>query len=245
MDPEAMKPYGLALLDFHSGDLEASFIICRDDGYMDSFPVSTSFRASTDINIEQIALDNCRGRVLDVGAGTGLHSLYLQNQGLSVCAIDISPEACEIMRRLGLNEVYCLDISDFKSEPFDTLLMLGRSIGMVEAIAGLDYFLADIHRLVKPDGQVLLNSLDVRCTDNPVHLIYHESNRRTGRYIGEIRMHFEYKGLKGSVHGWLHVDSGTLTDHSSEAGWSCEILVQEADGNYLAKLTKELSGWVL
>ena len=240
MEPKAMKPYGLALLDYYNGDSEASFIICRDDGYMDSFPVSTFFRPPTDINIEQIALDNCRGRVLDVGAGTGLHSLYLHNIGLSVCAIDILPEACEIMRKRGLNEVYCLDISEFKSEPFDTLLILGRSIGMVEDIAGLDYFLEDIHRLVKPDGQVLLNSLDVRCTDNPVHLAYHESNRQMGRYIGEIRIHFEYQGLKGPVHGWLQVDAGTLNDHSSKTGWSCEILVQEADGNYLAKLTKAL-----
>jgi len=94
MNPEAMKPYGLALLDFYNGDTEATFIICRDDGCIDHFPVSTSFRASTDINIEQVALNNCHGRVLDVGAGTGLHSLHLQNQGLSVCAIDISPEAC-------------------------------------------------------------------------------------------------------------------------------------------------------
>lgn len=237
MNPEAMKPYGLALLDFYNGDAEATFIIYRDDGYTDPFPVNTSFRVSTDINIDKIALNNCRGRVLDVGAGTGLHSLHLQNQGLPVCAIDISPEACEIMRNRGLNEVYCVDISDLRADPFDTLLILGRSIGMVENLAGLDYFLKDIHRLAKPDGQIILNSVDVSCTNNPLHLAYHETNRRAGRYIGEIRMHFEYKELEGPIHGWLHVDSETLADHSSKAGWLCETLLQE-DGNYLAKLTK-------
>jgi len=144
------------------------------------------------------------------------------------------------MRKRGLNDVYCVDISDFKAEPFDILLILGRSIGMVEGLASLDRFLTDVHRLVKPDGQILLNSLDVRCTTNPVHLAYHESNRRASRYIGEIRMHFKYKGLKGPIHGWLHVDSETLADHSSKAGWFCEILLQEEDGNYLAKLTKTI-----
>ena len=238
MNPEAMKPYGLALLDFYNGDTEATILIFRDDGWTDEIPISVFYRESTDMSIDRFALNNCHGRVLDVGAGTGLHSLHLQNQGLSVCAIDISPEACQIMRKRGLNDVYCVDISDFKADPFDTLLILGRSIGMVEDITGLDYFLKDIHRLVKSDGQILLNSLDVTCTTNPVHLAYHESNRRASRYIGEIRMHFEYKGLKGSIHGWLHVDSETLADHSSKAGWLCEILSHEEDGNYLAKLTK-------
>jgi len=238
MNPEAMKPFGIALLDFYNGDTEANLIVCRDDGVIEHLPISTFFRDSTDINIDKMALNNCRGRVLDVGAGTGLHSLHLQNQGLSVCAMDISPEACEIMRNRGLNELYCVDISDFSAEPFDTLLILGRSIGMVEDIAGLDYFLTDTHRLVKSDGQILLNSLDVRCTTNPVHLAYHESNRQASRYIGEIRMHFEYKGLKGPIHSWLHVDSETLAHHSSKAGWLCEILSPEEHGNYLARLTK-------
>lgn len=242
MNPEAMKPFGLALLDFYNGDAEATVITCRSDGSVNEIPISVFYRESTDMDIDRMALNNCHGRVLDIGAGTGLHSLYMRNQGLSVCAIDISPEACEIMINRGLNEVYCVDISDFNAEAFDTLLMLGRSIGMVEDIAGLDYFLKDIHRLVKPDGQILLNSLDVRCTTNPLHLAYHEANRRTGRYVGEIRMHFEYKGLKGPIHGWLYVDSETLANHSSKAGWFCEIILQEEDGNYLAKLTKTSSG---
>ena len=240
MNPEAMKPFSLALLDFYNGDAEATVITCRSDGSLNEIPISVFYRESTDMDVDRMALNNCCGRVLDVGAGTGLHSLYLQNHSLSVCAIDVSPEACEIMRKQGLKEIYCVDISDFKAEPFDTLLMLGRSIGMVEDIAGLDYFLTDTHRLVKPDGQILLNSLDVTQTNNLTHLAYHEANRRAGRYIGEIRMHFEYKGLKGPIHGWLHVDSETLAEHAAKAGWLCEILLWEEDGNYLAKLTKAI-----
>jgi ubiquinone/menaquinone biosynthesis C-methylase UbiE len=233
-----MKPFGLALVDYYRGDSTATLIVYRDDGYRSGHPIGAFYRESTDMNIDRVALDNCRGRVLDVGAGTGLHSLHLQNQGLPICAIDISPEACEIMRKRGVNEVGCSDISDFQDEPFDTILILGRSIGMVENIAGLDHFLTDIHRLVKPNGQILLNSLNVTCTSNPVHLAYHEANRRAGRYVGEIRLQFEYKGIKGPIHGWLQADSETLSTHASKAGWSCEILLREDDGNYLARLTK-------
>jgi SAM-dependent methyltransferase len=238
MNPEAMKPFGQALVDYYQGDSSATLIVYRDDGYRSEHPINVFYRESTDMNVDRVALYNCRGSVLDVGAGTGLHSLYLQNQGLPVCAIDISPEACEIMHERGVNEVFCTDVSDFRAEPFDTILILGRSIGMVENIAGLDYFLKDIHRLVNPDGQILLDSLNVTCTSNPLHLAYHEANRRAGHYVGEIRFHFEYKGLKGPVCGWLQVDPEILTNHASKAGWSCEILLQEEDGNYLAKLTK-------
>jgi hypothetical protein len=131
-----------------------------------------------------------------------------------------------------------VDIADFRAEPFDTVLMLGHGIGMVEDIAGLDSFLLDVHRLVKNDGQILLSSLDVRRTTELRDLAYHEANRQASRYIGEIRMQFEYKGLKGPLHGWLHVDSEMLADSSLRAGWLCEILLNEDDGNYLAKLSK-------
>ena len=238
MNPEAMKPFGLALTDYFNGDKEAAFNICCDDGVTSTLPAVVFFRQSTDYDIDRIALDHCRGRVLDIGAGTGLHSLQLQSRGFSVTAIDISPEACNIMRKRGLSEVHCVDICDFKAEPFDTLLILGRGIGMVENIAGLEYFWADMHRLVTPEGQIVLNSADVECTGNPEDLAYQEVNRRTGRYIGEVRMYFEYKGLKGPMCGWLHVAPKTLAEHAVKACWTCEVIVREEDSNYLAKLTK-------
>ena len=233
-----MKPFGLALADYFNGNKETSFSICRDDGALSALPAGVFFRQSTDFDIDRIALEHCRGRVLDIGAGTGLHSLHLQSRGFSVTAIDVSPEACDIMRKRGLSEVNCIDIFDFNAEPFDTLLILGRGIGMVEDIAGLERFLTDVHRLVMPNGQVLLNSADVECTDNPEDLAYHEINRRAGRYTGEVRMYFEYRGLKGPMCGWLHVDPKTLAEHAAKAGWACEVIFREEDGNYLAKLTK-------
>jgi hypothetical protein len=70
-------------------------------------------------------------------------------------------------------------------------------------------------------------------------LAYQQAIRQTGRYIGEIKMHLEYKRVKGPVTGFLHVDAATLGGHATKAGWLCEILVQEKDGNYLAHLTKK------
>lgn len=237
MNSESMKPYGLALLDFFNGDESAKIVIYRDDGEQEELPINFFFRESSNFSpIEQTALNLCRGSILDIGAGAGPHSLELQNKGLSVCTIDISSEACEILKSRGINEVYCIDILDFKASPFDTLLILGRGIGMVGNLAGLDHFLENIHKLTKPNGQILLDSLDVSCTNNPKHLKYHELNRKKGLYLGEVRMRFEYKKRKGSFFNWLHVDPETLINHALKADWSCNIIVQEEDGTYLASL---------
>jgi ubiquinone/menaquinone biosynthesis C-methylase UbiE len=238
MNPESMKPHGRALLDYFNGDYSARIAIHRDDGYTDYVAVSTFFREPSDFSqIEQTALDLCRGYVLDVGAGAGPDSLALQERGLSVCAIDISPEACEIMRIRGIREVYCTDMYDFSGGPFDTMLMLCHGLGLLGDISGLDRFLEYAHRLAKSDGQIICDSLDVRYTGNPLHLAYQQANRDAGRYFGEMRSHMEYKGKKWPLWKWLHVDPEMLTSKARKAGWSCEIVLQEDGGDYLARLT--------
>ncbi len=233
-----MKPHGLALLDYFNGDHSARIAIHRDDGHTDYMAIRTFFREPSDFShLEHTALDLCRGYVLDVGAGAGPDSLALQERRLSVCAIDISPEACEIMRIRGVKEVYCTDLYELNGGSFDTILMLCHGLGLLEDLSGLDRFLEYAHRLAKSDGQIICDSLDVRYTSNPLHLAYHQANRDAGRYFGEFRMQIEYKGRKWPLWKWLHVDPETLTTTARKAGWSCEILLQEESGDYLGRLT--------
>lgn len=200
-------------------------------------PASTFFRQAEDFPLDRTALGLCHGYVLDAGAGTGCHSLFLQQRGLRTCAIDVLPEAVRIMRQRGVADAHVADIMDFTGGWFDTILMLGHGIGMVEDIAGLSRFLNHAHGLLKPAGQVLLDSLDVRVTDSPVHLAYHKSNLEAGRYFGEIRMKFSYKEDYGPLFGWLHIDSESLRTHALAAGWACHVVARQEDGNYLAQLT--------
>ena len=242
MDPQAMHLFGRALRAYFEGDARAELTIRREDGQENALPVSFFFRGRCEFTpLENAAIDSCRGRVLDVGAGTGLHSLVLQQRGLPVTAIDISPHAVEVMRERGVREVHCADIFEFQGGEFDTLLMLGHGVGMVETIAGLDRFLAHARRLRSEEGQLLLDSLDVRATEDPANLAYHEANRQAGRYIGEIRMQLEFRGEKGLHHGWLQVDPETLQERAELAGWKREIVHQDEGGNYLARLTRPLS----
>jgi SAM-dependent methyltransferase len=238
MTNESMKPYGLALLDYFNGNTDAVLLYERDDGFVEHGPVSVFFRKPSEFfKHEHKALDLCYGLVLDIGAGAGIHSLSLQDKGLTVTAIDISPEVVSIMARSGVKEVHCSDIHDFNGKTFDTLLLLGRGIGMVGNLKGLNSFLIEIKALLKKGGQLLLNSCDVSETSSPEHLSYHKLNIKDGRYIGEIGMRLRYKDVVGESFSWLHVDSKTLSEYASRTGWNIEVINQEDDGNYLARLT--------
>jgi len=235
-----MDPYGHAILDCFHGDTTATVAVHRDDGFISPLPAGVFLRTEEKFSpIERTAVDLCRGRILDIGAGAGCHSLALQKRGLKVLAIDISPQAIEILSARGVAETRLIDVFDLHEGGFDTLLMMLHGIGMVETLPGLDRFLLHARTLIAPGGQLVFDSLDVRHTDNPQHLAYQEANRKAGRYFGEIRMQFEYKGQKGPLVGWLHVDSETLKEHAGKAGWKAQVFTQQQDGNYLAQLTSQ------
>lgn len=233
------RPHGRALLDFYNGETAAAVVTHADDGETEVVPIRVFFRGPSEFSaLEEAALDLCRGRVLDAGAGAGCHSLALQEQGLPVCAIDIAPEAVEVMQRRGVKDARCADIFRFRDGPFDTLLLMMNGIGVVEDLAGLDRFLADAHELLAPEGQILLDSYDPNWTEESEEAPSREAADPSERYIGEMRFRLEYKGKKGPPLAWLFLDSKLLAERAMKAGWSCEVIWQEEEGHYLARLTR-------
>jgi len=87
MDPKAMEPYGAALSAYFEGDANAEVIVRRDDGEESKLPISYFFRQPSAFTpIENAAIDYCTGHVLDVGAGTGVHTLALQEMCTRTCS---------------------------------------------------------------------------------------------------------------------------------------------------------------
>ena len=89
---------------FHRGDRDA-YMVVYDDYERDEVPLAYFFRDSTEFpEVERLALDLCRGRVLDVGAGSGCHTLALQERGLEVTATEILPEMVDILKQRGVRD---------------------------------------------------------------------------------------------------------------------------------------------
>jgi SAM-dependent methyltransferase len=149
-----------------------------------------------------------------------------------VYAIDFLADCVDIMKKRGVKEAHCGNIHIFDAEPFDTLLCLMNGIAVVENLDGLEPFLSSIRRLIKPDGQFLIDSTD----------------RRPERQGGEVsgsgdlnsgaaHLQLEYKNKKGRPFTQLYVDPETLAKHATKAGYQCEVIEEGDNHRYLARLT--------
>jgi len=227
---------GLALLDYFNGDTSATIIVHDELGQKHERPVSLFFREPTEFPVwEQEALALCRGRILDIGACVGRHSLLLQERGFSVCAVEIVPQCVEIMKRRGVEDAHCADILAFRAEPFDTVLCLMNGVTVAGSLANLEPFLTHVRELTNPGGQLLIDSTDVRELSEVSALL--ERNAQAGRYVGEMEVWIEYKNTKGEPFKELFVDPHLLSEAAIKTGWTCQIILREKEGRYLAQLS--------
>lgn len=234
-----MELFGKALLDFSNGNTGAEIVVHRDDGYFDSLPVAAYFSISAaDGALDTLALNRCKSPVLDVGAGAGRHSLFLQDGGHDVTALEVSPSAVEVLRRRGIRHVEQADVLSYTGGPFSTLLCLGRTAGFVKTLSEVVPFLQRAMDLLVPGGQILFDSLDVRSNTKPEHIAYRDDRTRTGAYLGEVKIRFEYCGEISPWFGWVHVDPDKLQELTAATDLQCEVLHQQSDGAYLARVTK-------
>jgi SAM-dependent methyltransferase len=234
------QPYARALRDYFEGDAGATIVLYTVPGEREEIPVSVFFRGPDDFfSFDRAALELCRGHILDVGAGTGVHSLYLQDLGFDVCAIDLLVDAVGIMRRRGVRDARLSGIAELDSGSFDTILMMMNGTGILGTLDGLDDFLRDAQeRLLAERGQILIDSGPVRvvgASDEPaVEVAIHED----GTYPGEAWITLEYKGEKAPPFRELYVDAETLREHAVAAGYDCETVFWDEMGGYVARLTQ-------
>jgi SAM-dependent methyltransferase len=228
----AYGPHGSALLDCFRGEASAT-LVCHQGGAPDDVPAAFWLREAIG-PLEALALDLCRGRVLDVGAGAGPHSLELQRRGLRVTAIDVAPECVAVMRERGVRDAQAADLYAFDGGPFDTVVCLCNGLDKVGRLADLPRFLGRMRRLLAPGGQLIADSFDLRVGTGAARLAALSRKQAAGRYFGEMDLRFEYKGLRGAPFSVLQVDYETLARTAGREGWTCELL-GGAGGHYLAR----------
>ncbi|EAR02063.1 class I SAM-dependent methyltransferase [Maribacter sp. HTCC2170] len=232
-----MDVFGKALWDYENGKYSDDIITISSLDEQDTIPLTYLFRAYEEMPpIEQEALKLCKGSILDIGCGAGNHSLYLQNKNKTVTALDSSNGAIRTCIQRGIKSTKNCTILDFNGERFDTLLMLMNGVGIVGKLSLLKSYLSHFKSLLKPQGQIILDSSDI--------IYMFEEDEDGGHwvpnnvsYYGEVQFTMQYKGEKGSPFDWLYLDYNTLQNAANDSGFVCELVSQGEHYDYLARLT--------
>jgi len=230
LQPLMKDVYGKAILEFYKEQKAVDFVLHNSYDEAEEMPVEVFFRDQLDFTtLEHLALIECEGKILDIGAGAGAQSLVLQEWGKEVHALDFSEKCCEVMRLSGINHVINENYQKHTGK-YDTLLLLMNGLGIVGKLDQLPAFLKHCKSLLNECGQVLLDSSDIS-------YLYEDGVERPGGYFGEVRYQYEYKGEKGDWFDWVYVDQETLTEVIEKEGLAIEILHTEETDQYLARIS--------
>ena len=242
-------PMGAAILDFQKQGKAARLRVLSSMFEEDEMPVTHLFRSVPEMPVlEQKALQLAKGRVLDIGAGSGCHTLALQEKGLEVKAIDISPLSCEAMKLRGVKDAECINLFDphlssgnhsgenleqFEGG-FDTILLLMNGTGIAGKIEHLPDLFQRLKALLNPGGQILIDSSDLK-------YIYENEDgsfdiNLNGAYYGEVDYQMIYKNVKGDRFDWLYVDFPLLKSIAETCGLHGELVAEGDHYDYLARI---------
>lgn len=237
-------PMGAAIADYWRNGVAGRLRVFSPDFDEDEMPVDELFRTFEEMPpLEQTALRLAQGRTLDVGAGAGCHSLALQERGINVTAIDISPLSVETMQKQGVEHALEQDFWKVE-EQYDTILMLMNGIGIVGTLDALPRFFQHIDNILAPDGQLIIDSSDVRYIyedeegNTPLRRNANgiEIDPETGRYYGEYLYQMQYKRIRGEEFHWLYIDFDTLKTAAEVAGLKAELIAEGEHYDFLAKI---------
>ena len=227
-------PVGYAIHDFDKDLSNANIIVKSDLCEDDVLPVPYLFRDFNEMpEIEQFALMSCEGRVLDIGAGAGCHSFFLQNSGQEVLAIDRSAGAVKFLKSRGINALH-IDFMKFSGEKFDTILLLMNGIGLAGSLEKLPQVLNHLKGLLNENGTIFCDSTDINYMfTNDDGSVWMDLN---SNYYGEMNFNMQYKGVESGWFPWLYIDPQKLTDYGNKAGMDVEVVLEGDNNHYLAEL---------
>ena len=182
------------------------------------------------LKYEKIALRESKGKILDLGCGAGCHSLYLQNKGFNVTAVEVSEKSANVAAQRGVNRVIQADWRNLKLKNFDTVLVLMNGMGLSESPAELKLMFRKLKSFLSPKGAILIDSTDVTYAKADWPMLDSE-------YFGKVQFELKYKG-KTQCFPWLFVDFETAIKTAKSVKLKVEVLEKARNGHFLLRLSK-------
>lgn len=230
-------PFGEAISDYFKYGSAPDLVVNSNYTENETIPVEYLFRSFDQMpKIEQKALQLCRGKILDVGAAAGCHSIILLEKGFDVTAVEVSPLVCEVLHARKIPRVVRADILAFSGQKFDTILLLMNGAGIGKTVSGLKELFQHLKTLLNPNGQILIDSSDIK------YLFEEEDGSlwidlNNPAYYGEMKYEVQYKKTK-SVFDWLFIDFDLMKKTANSCGLKCDLIIEGNHNDYLAKIWK-------
>lgn len=229
-------PMGRAIYEYHKFGKAEDVVVHSSMFDDDVIPIETLFRSLVEMPaIERVALEAAYGDILDVGAGSGCHSLALKGLGKKAVAVDISPLSVQVMKERGVDARLVNFYDQSFDETFDTVLMLMNGTGIIGNLENIGNFFARLKQILKPGGCLLIDSSDLR------YLFEEEDGSLmidlADDYYGQVDFQMQYKDDIGEPFDWLYLDFNTLAYYAEENGFKAEVIAEGEYYDYLAKLT--------
>ncbi|HET6484566.1 MAG TPA: methyltransferase domain-containing protein [Actinoplanes sp.] len=179
------------------------------------------------------ALRLCRGHVLDIGVGAGRTAVELQRRGIAVTGLDTSAGAIAVARQRGLRDTVLNTVDGYASASarYDTFLLLGNNLGLLESAERAPVFLDALARLANPGARIIAQGTDPFGTTDPVHVSYHQWNRERGRFGGQLRLRLRYRLLATEWFDYLNCSPAELESLLTGTRWRV-AMIDDADRPY-------------
>ena len=148
-----------AYYDFFKGISDVVYMKYKDRFLVED--LSVYFSDYNDFfEMEKQLLTYVSGKTIDVGAGPGRITLYLQEKGIDVVAVDNSPIMREIGLKRGVKKYELENIFRLSSvsEKFDTVIVFGNTIGVCKNIDELEEFFEILEEILTENGKILLTA---------------------------------------------------------------------------------------
>lgn len=229
-------PFGEAIRDYFEKGKAPKIKVHSNYTENEEILPSYFFRTKKEMPmIEQEAIKLCKGKVLDVGAAAGCHSIILQKKGYNVTALEKSSLASEVLIKRGIQKVINKDIFELNDGNFDTILLLMNGAGIGETISGLENLLKHLKTNLASKGQILIDSSDIS------YLFEEEDGSQwvdltNPDYYGEMTYNIRYK-KSATEFKWLFVDQHKMKIAAEKVGLVFSIVATGDHFDYLARLS--------
>ena len=226
---ESEDAFGNNIFDtYQSGNLTTGYeIVERSDGCYTINGDSNAYFDSFDSwnSIQKEVSNLISGRLLDIGCGGGMHSLYFQSKGIDVYAMDNSPLAIKACHLQGIKNCIVNDVNHFdlldSTIKFDSAIMWGNNFGLMQNEIFIISFFKVLETYTNIDSTIYIESMDPEGPNflDQENIDYVAHNKLQKRLPGQMMLRIRYLKYCTPWNDYLFVSKEDLTRILLNTNW--------------------------